>query len=67
MHRFIINGTVFTYNSNLSGDVIMNNGGKNIHINGGELKAFFANFIRLQKIANLENASNDKILGLRKK
>lgn len=72
MDTFIYNGThaeshertVFNYNSDLSGDVEIDCDGATIHVPGEALFAFIAEYVRRERIAAIENASDDKVLGL---
>lgn len=63
-------GTAFIYNSDLSGDVrIRRNNAENtelitIDVPGEAILAFVANYVREQKIAQLEASTTAEILGL---
>jgi hypothetical protein len=63
MHQIKTNsGTRFFYNHDLSGEIIIEpSEGK---VSGGDLLEFVAEYIRQQRIRELENASVMSLLGL---
>ena len=66
MHTYVApGGTVFTSNSDLSGEVRIQNQDKLIlHVYGPDLLAFVADFVQRARIAALEDAPHHDILGL---
>ena len=55
-------GTHFHSNSDLSGDVIISENGVQYRVPGRDLLAFVANYVRDERIAALEHASDEEIL-----
>ena len=56
------NLTVFNYNSDLSGDVIIQHGSKKIALPAAHLLEFVAEFVRREKISRMEVASDMQVL-----
>lgn len=59
--------THFVFNSDLSGDVTISRQGdesRELKVPGKHLLQFVANYVRWQKIAVIEQAEDDEILGL---
>ena len=73
MHHFSGTKTVFNFNSDLSGDVLIHNPDTELGwdeqtelaIPGEDLLAFIANFVRNARISQLEQCSDSEILGIR--
>ena len=71
-HSYRYKNTVFTCNSDLSGNVritVMDNGdgvptGDRIEISGADIIKFVADHVRRSKISDLEQATTKEILGL---
>lgn len=58
-------GTLFHYNSDLSGDVhVQTQNGDSLDIPGHDLLCFAAHWVQLQRIRELENASDAALLGI---
>lgn len=69
MHTFAAgekeNETVFLFNSDLSGDVVITrNGNQSLHVPGEHLLSFVANYVRDTKIGELEQMNDNEILGI---
>ena len=71
MHTTFSKSCVFIHNGDYSGETIIRNLSKNtneilgeVTVNTQDLFDFVANYIRSQKINELENMSSDEILGL---
>lgn len=62
MHTFKFGKEIINYNSDYSGNVIINNGEESIEVSAEILFAFTADMIRNKKINELENATTDEIL-----
>ncbi len=64
MHTFKTDDdkTVFNFNSDFSGDVIIKRNGKTVNVPGRDLLALIAEHIRREKISRLENASDMQVL-----
>jgi hypothetical protein len=60
------NGTLFHFNSDLSGEVIVRNSpaGDELHVNGEDLVEFVVDFVRRKRIAALEEMSDEIVLGI---
>jgi hypothetical protein len=61
-HSIKINGTVFFYNSDFSGDIDINHNGASVTIPFETLKDFVAEYVRDELISRLENESSDNLL-----
>ena len=59
------NGTIFLYNSGLTGDVTIKRGGQEMGVPGKDILRLVAAYIRSEQIAQLEQATDEKILGLK--
>ena len=65
MHHIEIDGLHFNYNSDASGDVeIHATGQQGIIASAATLMRFVAHLVRNEKIGQLEQASDDAILGV---
>lgn len=62
MHTFKGNETVFIAHGDLSGDVTIKRGKKEIDIPGVDLIAFIAEHVRNEKISRLEQAEDMEVL-----
>lgn len=56
--------TVFNFNSDMSGNVIIAHRGQEIEVPGEHLLQFVANYIRQERIASLEQANDRQIFGI---
>ncbi len=59
-------GTIFHYNGDYSGEVIILRNGQDVIIPFIDLKSFVADYIRSEKIRDLESNDIDVVLGLKK-
>lgn len=64
MHTFKHDDAEFNYNPDLSGFVFAMNNSKAVpvSISGHALRAFMAHFLRKERIAEIENMTDDEIL-----
>lgn len=67
MKTLITDSTAFTYSSDMSGDVevMLLEDKSTMMVPGADLLAFMAEVVRLRRIAELETASDEEILGAR--
>lgn len=67
MHTATCGKTNFNFNSDLSGDVVItNDAGTTIMVPGGDLVAFVAEYVRQQRIAEIENMTALEVLDLKR-
>ena len=66
MHTLELPNTIFHYNSDLSGDVyiVVKSSATTLNVSGADLIVFVAEYVRNHKVAELEDAPIDKILGV---
>lgn len=65
MHTLTCGKTIFNFNADLSGDVdITTPDGRRFQVPGGDLVSFVADYVRRQKIEELEQAETLEILCL---
>ena len=64
MITFECENSIFHYNSDMSGKVIIISVGNEIEINGKDILDFVANYVRDRKISMLESEDTNKILGI---
>lgn len=62
MHTFISGDVCFNHHGDFSGDVVINRQGKEIQIPFEDLKALVAEWIRMERIAALEEANADELV-----
>jgi len=64
MHNFNGKLTTFNYNPDFSGEVCITVAEGSIWVRGQDLLDFVAEYVRANKICQLENASSKQLLGL---
>ena len=64
MHTTKINNTAFIHDGDYGTDIEIVVGKKRLTVPSADLKGFMASWVRDEKIAQLEQASDDEVLGL---
>lgn len=64
MHTQRVNDTLFLYNSDLSGVVVIQRGDDEIEVPSEDLLSFVAEHVRSERMSALEQASFRELLGL---
>lgn len=64
MHTTKINETAFIHDGDYGTDIEIVVGGKRLTVPSDDLKGFMASWVRDERTAHLEQASDDEILGL---
>lgn len=64
MHTYEIDGILFHYNSDMSGNVLIvnKNSKEELEVNGEAILSFIANYIRDRKVSRLDNMTTKEIL-----
>lgn len=64
MHTYEIDGVLFHYNSDMSGNVLIvnKNSKEELEVNGEAILSFIANYIRDRKVSRLDNMTTKEIL-----
>lgn len=63
-HTLETNGVVFNFNADLSGVVSIAINDKMLDVPGDALLAFIANYVRYERISELEQMDSHEVLGL---
>jgi hypothetical protein len=63
-HTYKHNKTNFVCNADLSGEVDIHTESGHITVKGTDLIAFVAGYVRRERIATLENSTDEDILGI---
>lgn len=67
MRTFIGETCVINYNSDMSGLINIQTPTSRLDISGDDVLDFIAEFVRSEKISQLENAETKEILGIKRK